>query len=427
MSEHQKEPGKRFLKLLKQLGIALGYYSVNEFKITEGSTSAVDVAWFKDKKQKFPLFIFEIESTSTNGMTYNPIKIFAKDNTTFEKPLFMFQIVLTKGQDSEKFEDLKREFGKFNYRIYRLSLEEEINFYKDILSQNRRVSEFINLNNIFRVFIKHNVDSQIVNQLFLFIEELEYNNNSNKYLLFYTSIYEHTLYKNNLLRYILNKNSYGYEGYYSSWYGYIFLGALEYYNTENLEKKEDIINSIINWQNNNGQLKMIWPNFGLSMDYDKFIIYSSARLLAIVYGTCNSIKMYNFIKDILLEIIKSLKENYRISTLIWLFHLSNSNKDDETKVFAFTELKKIYENVDSILLNSPFIYEDNNWEDDIIDFECTLFQDSILDREKILEYYNKNSILSPDILITRILIDDEELFYNSDSIIFNVYNNKNAA
>ena len=112
--------------------------------------------------------------------------------------------------------------------------------------------------------------------------------------------------------------------------------------------------------------------------------------------------MYNFIKDILLEIIKSLKENYRISTLIWLFHLSNSNKDDETKVFAFTELKKIYENVDSILLNSPFIYEDNNWEDDIIDFECTLFQDSILDREKILEYYNKNSILSPDILITRI-------------------------
>lgn len=76
------------------------------------------------------------------------------------------------------------------------------------------------------------------------------------------------------------------------------------------------------------------------MDYDKFIIYSSARLLAIVYGTCNSIKMYNFIKDILLEIIKSLKENYRISTLIWLFHLSNSNKDDETKVFAFTELKK---------------------------------------------------------------------------------------
>lgn len=114
MPEHKLKVGIDFIDGISQLGLILGYFVEIEKPIdsTKLISTAVDVAWFNGEKQKFPLFIFEIESSPTNSMTYNPMKVFSKKNETFEKPLFFFQIVLKGGQESSRIDDLVQEFGR---------------------------------------------------------------------------------------------------------------------------------------------------------------------------------------------------------------------------------------------------------------------------------------------------------------------------
>jgi hypothetical protein len=123
MPEHKLKKGIDFINGIKELGTLLDYHVQLETPVsTEKENSpAVDIAWFKEENQKFPLFIFEVESTASNGMTYNPMKVFSKRNEQFEKPLFFFQVVLKGGQESSRIEDLKNQFGNYNYRIYRTS------------------------------------------------------------------------------------------------------------------------------------------------------------------------------------------------------------------------------------------------------------------------------------------------------------------
>src|SRR4051812_44557182 len=119
MGEHKLETGINFIEGLKQLGSIMGYHIQSELSLDSSThhSPAVDLAWFKEKNQKFPLFIFEVESAATNGMAYNPLKVFSKKNEKFEKPLFFFQVILKEGQNSAKVNDLKEMFGTHNYRV----------------------------------------------------------------------------------------------------------------------------------------------------------------------------------------------------------------------------------------------------------------------------------------------------------------------
>ncbi len=62
MSEHKLPPGKRLIAGLTALGEALGYHVQQEFPVDRKRTRnspAVDLAWFMEAGQPFPLFIFE--------------------------------------------------------------------------------------------------------------------------------------------------------------------------------------------------------------------------------------------------------------------------------------------------------------------------------------------------------------------------------
>ena len=143
MPEHKLDTGINFIDGINELGLILGYHTQTEKTVdmTKQNSPAVDLAWFKEENQKFPLFIFEVESSATNGMTYNPMKVFSKKNEKFEKPLFFFQLVLNGGQDSSRVDDLKETYGTYNYRIYRISTGESQKFLFDIIEQHRRISQ----------------------------------------------------------------------------------------------------------------------------------------------------------------------------------------------------------------------------------------------------------------------------------------------
>lgn len=147
MPEHKLPDGQRWIGGLLRLGRALEYAAEPEFDVaTAGSEVApVDVAWLGSANDRFPLFIFEVESTPSGQMTYNAAKVFGQESDLFEKPLFHFHLVLKGGARSGRLDAAAALFGKFNYRVYRISAGEATQALCDILSQHRRVRSTIDI------------------------------------------------------------------------------------------------------------------------------------------------------------------------------------------------------------------------------------------------------------------------------------------
>ena len=123
MANHKLPAGKALIEGIIKFGQVLGYHVEEEFPVNEPThreSPAVDVAWFSKKGYRFPLFIFEVESKATNGMTNNPLKVYAQENRSFEKPLFFFHVVAQGGSHSSRPSNLEAQYGKNNYRIYYL-------------------------------------------------------------------------------------------------------------------------------------------------------------------------------------------------------------------------------------------------------------------------------------------------------------------
>ncbi len=111
MAEHRLPIGKRLIRGLTALGKALGYHVIGEFPVGSASVGprmAVDVAWFADRTQAYPLMIFEVESGSGNTIANNPLKVFAQDSRRFEKPLFYFQLIAEGGTATDRIQLLER-------------------------------------------------------------------------------------------------------------------------------------------------------------------------------------------------------------------------------------------------------------------------------------------------------------------------------
>src|SRR5215469_1005513 len=99
MPEHTLVRGKQIIEGLSDLGRALDYFVKPEMPVRREQTNppAVDVAWLSEEGQSFPLMIFEIESSATNTIANNPVKVFGQPNQEFEKPLFFFHIIVRGG------------------------------------------------------------------------------------------------------------------------------------------------------------------------------------------------------------------------------------------------------------------------------------------------------------------------------------------
>lgn len=177
MSFHKLERGQYYIEWIKALGKILEYHVQLELPVEHENldrSPAVDIAWFKEKGQRFPLFIFEVESAATNAMAYNPLKVFSKRNEKFEKPLFFFQVIVNRGQSSSRVKDLREQFGSYNFRIYRFSTNEKQSFLFDVLAQHRRLSGKLKVSELFHFIIKDNWLGINLDELALHIEKLEF-------------------------------------------------------------------------------------------------------------------------------------------------------------------------------------------------------------------------------------------------------------
>ena len=142
MPEHTLGPGKRWIENLLALGRALDYTCEPEYDVAPepDRESPVDVAWFRSTDDAVPLFIFEVETVAGAGMSHNAGKVLAQDTALFEKPLFLFHVVVTGGSESTRPDIAEQMFGKANYRVYLASEEgETTRVFCDVLSQHRRV------------------------------------------------------------------------------------------------------------------------------------------------------------------------------------------------------------------------------------------------------------------------------------------------
>ncbi len=170
MGEHSTKISLSLIDFLTNLGDGLRYYTDTEYPMSEKAFGgqAIDIAWFNEEGSKFPLFIFEIESTSNNSIANNPTKIFGKDSKVFEKPLFFFHIIIDGAENSEKYSDLMGLFGKYNYDIFRVNNGEVESLLLKIISQHRRIHNDVNLRYFIRLIYSSDlIKSQIEFENFL--------------------------------------------------------------------------------------------------------------------------------------------------------------------------------------------------------------------------------------------------------------------
>lgn len=374
MPEHKLKKGIDFINGIKDLGKLLGYHVELETPVTpeKDNSPAVDIAWYKEENQKFPLFIFEIESSASNGMTYNPLKVFSKKNEQFEKPLFFFQIVLKGGQDSSRVEDLKNQFGNYNYRIYRTSELEDKKLILDVLEQHRRLTQeldIINLANYLNCAEWIEVD---INEVSNHIVSLEFEKDSGDLLssFVYLSSIDRvfiprtlSLLENIHIDFFSNLNRINYKTYLgNSWCFPIHLGMI-YCSIDDLYKREKIVNQLKHWQGKNSYMTMIGPHFGLSHDYDEFLIWGAGGLfglLSYLFYDNDEIRVY-FAEE-LFKIIDKSKSKYKIINILWIMHIVPvSEKGEKFFKKARTEMKDI--NCFSVesFRNPPFFNADEDW------------------------------------------------------------------
>lgn len=378
MGEHTTEISLNLFNFLLDLGKTLDYHTYKEFPMSENAfgSQAIDVAWFNEQQNKFPLFIFEIESTSNNSIANNPTKIFGKESKVFEKPLFFFHVIIDGAEISEKYNDLIGLFGKYNYDIFRINNGETENLLIKIILQHRRIYNQVNIFQIIRLINDNDrVKSEIKFERFLEnAENLIHENQSYRIGQVYADIASSDKsfleqYFKFIKRAFLNKSlpTLSYETYYSSICSeFINLGIL--YSKFGKDLKNVDFQSLLIEAQKTETFDKIEYLPGLNYDYDNFIHdyvpYYIALMFFLFKGDMNAQK---YILNIAIGIIRKLpitKHFIFEHHISWGILMSASNED-----FCefYEELKNLMNNrngiLDIILFCPTFINDHNDLPD----------------------------------------------------------------
>jgi hypothetical protein len=341
MAVHKLPAGLEILEGLEYLAEALGYTSAREHTVL-GTGAAVDLAWFAAGDKRVPLMIFEVESTASASMANNAMKVFSQDVDDFVKPLFFFHVLLGGGPDNERIAGLRRTWGTYNYRVYRLNERMQIHrLVLDILGQHRRVNgalSLLRLDSALRQSVWTNVG---IHEIFRSVEDLDFVVN---YLgeLAALSVGNPEL-RPILLDRLRAKHIEGndYAGSYGSYLGQHFAGLLE---TSLLVGEETVAdeqgaNLLNTWQESSELgLRQIGPYFGLNRDYDEFIIGVAPLLFAVAAVVCrNQWRTKAWIVQELDGLIKGEDDAgvlapYTSAARIWLLHVAASALRDLSSI-----------------------------------------------------------------------------------------------
>jgi len=378
MGKHSTDKSLNLFNFLIDFGTILRYHTDTEFSMSDNSFGgqAIDIAWFNEKGYKFPLFIFEIESTSNNSIANNPTKVFGKDSKIFEKPLFFFHIIIDGAENSEKYSDLIGLFGKYNYDIFRINNGEIENLLLKIIAQHRRVYNHIDLYYIIRLIndspeIKSDINFE---SLLKKIEKLIHDNQFYTLGQVYADIASrdnsfNEQYFNFIHRTFIDDSlpKLTYESYYASITSeFINLGIL--YSKFGKEIHDiDFLNLIIEAQKTE-TFNMIEYLPGLNQDYDTFIQDYVPFYLALTFFLFDgNLNVQRYILDLAISFIEKLQleQDFIFEHHVsWSLLMAASNKD-----FAqnFEELKDLVNSkngmLNTILYCPTFINSHQNLSD----------------------------------------------------------------
>lgn len=281
---HTLPAGLALIAGLARLGEALGYEVERERPVGKAG-AAVDLAWYAAGEVTVPLMVFEVESSASTSMANNAMKILARDADDFVKPLFFFHVLLSGGQDNDRIAQLRRQWGQHNYRVYRLNdRAESQRLLADVLSQHRRLRSHLSvaaLDEVLQQDVWAEVDRSAV------FDEVQARNFRAAFARdFALRAGTSSAARGYFLRYlsqvhsgtIVSDNSYG--GYVGRTYpGMLEIGIL---GNAGILPDQDACDRLEAWQSRFGTLRAIGPHFGLSRDYDAFVLGSAPALYGIL-------------------------------------------------------------------------------------------------------------------------------------------------
>lgn len=280
MATHKLALGKQLIQGIAQLGMVLGYYVEKEYPVDEaiyGESPAVDIAWFAQKNNDFPLFIFEVESKATNGIANNPLKVFAQENRVFEKPLFFFHVIAQGGANSSRPRNLESLYGKNNYRIYLVGVDSANDLIKDILSQHARLRSGVDYIALYQLLATdawlHKVD---YTKLLMHAACLELSKKD--VISSYVRICRgDTTIFSQLVELILKDSKEDFvntvfDSYLGAQWAIPIFTALLCGLSESEDESRYWSSLLLKWQRESSFMPMITPALGLDRDYDEFIL-----------------------------------------------------------------------------------------------------------------------------------------------------------
>jgi hypothetical protein len=380
MGRHILEEGKKMIAGIVSLGESLGYVVKEEFPLEKkpGNAPAVDVAWLSDEGHDFPLMIFEIESKVSSSVMNNPGKVFGHPNEHLEKPLFFFHIFLEGTKNSSKLDILHGLFGAFNYRTYELSKEDEITrLVIDVMSQHRRLYRKVNLENVIKT-----LDSEVwmpadIEKVLISLEERRFTAN---YLKTYASFSFHNpAFIRHYLRFLeLQVNSHPKKSIpqeYGTYWGDMWSWPIHYGILVSAfpDKSSYYLEQLQNWQEKGSYISMIGPHFGLSRDYDEFILGLCPPFFAFLAALMNKCPDgVRYIADqcqLILSKLNKLPPKISFFTAVWLLHIASSVSSIDHFEAARSEIEGkggisevfLYNPPDSIPLQEIDTESDKRW------------------------------------------------------------------
>lgn len=428
MADHKLPAGKQLIQGIAQLGSVLGYHVEKEFPVDEstyGESPAVDVAWFAQKGNRFPLFIFEVESKATNGMTNNPLKVYAQENRSFEKPLFFFHVVAQGGSNSSRPRNLESQYGKNNYRIYLVGTDSANDLIKDVLSQHARVRNDVDYIALHQLLITdlwlHKVDHA---KLLMHAASLELSKR-NTISSFVRISRNDTVMFSQLVELVSKDSETGFENtafdsYLGSQWAIPIITGLLCGLSENISESRHWSSLLLKWQKESTYLPMITPAFGLSRDYDEFILGCAPQLITLCIAA-SSID-----EDLCLEFIHVLNETLDkvgvcwagVNSAIYLLHLSAATNDAECFERAkkyLLEFKTLSEE-DILYPPSCVSIMDGEFEDYFKGGELLEIEDCFDFSKLCKERYLKNNTCIKDMAL-RALDDDSYIYEWSSELL----------
>lgn len=338
MPEHSLEAGRQAIATLVRLGEALGYQVRTELPVEQRPRPpAVDVAWFADEEeQTYPLMIFEVETSASNTMANNPTKVFGQPSEKFERPLFFFHIIIRSGTETSRVENLKGVFGVHNYRIYRLDGGMGTQLVKDILTQHRRIRRRIDVGELMSVLLgsvslpmnetavlDHAVGLGLRGAYLSDLGELArvYVDAKGQFLRLLRNCQERRIWKD------IDTGYRTWLG--TNWSSPIHLGLLF---AEFSEDRSRIFDQLQWWQERSTYMSQVGPHFGLSRDYDLFILGWAGGLWAVVaclvIEECDAVR---YVAEQIAVVVRKLVRTERTAwmhSVVWGLHVSATGGDE---------------------------------------------------------------------------------------------------